>query len=183
MRDVSQDFVEELSGAEIRPFLLFRGEFETGEVRLWTGIGTLTYDAEEYTGLGTLVSVTPLEETTDIRANGWSITLTGVPQENISLAIDETRQGASGRLYLGLMAEDGAVLDVSRLGMGKLDVPTISEEEDNATIQITYESDLRDLERPRETRYTNEAQQARFPGDKGFEHVAGLQQAEIVWGR
>ena len=37
------------------------------------------------------------------------------------------------------------------------------------------------LERPAERRYTDNDQQAEFPGDKGFELVAELQAAEIIW--
>lgn len=183
MRPVNQEFLDALKEREIRPIILFKGAFESGDVRVWTGLGSLTYNNEEYTGLGTLVGVEAPEETAQVRATGWSVSLSGVSPESVSLAIDESPQGAKGELFFGLLDDDGDILDVTRIGLGKLDVPTIEDSADTARINITYESDLIDLERPRETRYTNESQQARFPGDKGFEHVADLQQKEVAWGR
>lgn len=183
MREATEAFQEELRKRALTPFLLFEGDFASGDVRLWTGYGTLEWDSREWTGAGTLLNVSAIEETTEVRANGWTVSLSGVSQEAVSLAIDEAQQGNKGTIYLGLMDEDDEVVDVVRVGKGKLDVPSLEEDSDTATISISYESDLVDLERPREARYTNESQQARFPGDKGFEHVAGLQQKDVTWGR
>jgi len=183
VRDIDPALQEELQSRELTPFLLYEGEFETGTVRLWTGIGTLEHDSVEWTGAGTWLSMSTIEEATEIRATGWSVSLSGVSQEAISLAIDEAQQGAKGTIYFGCLNDDLDVVAVTRIGRGKLDVPTAEEDGEEAVIQVSYESDLVALERPRETRYTNESQQARFPGDKFFEHVSGLQQADITWGR
>jgi hypothetical protein len=66
---------------------------------------------------------------------------------------------------------------------GRLDVPAIEDGEDTATIAISYESELIDLERARERRYTPEDQAIDYPGDLGFAYVAALQDAQITWGR
>jgi hypothetical protein len=50
-------------------------------------------------------------------------------------------------------------------------------------VSISYESRLIDLERSRESRYTNEDQQRAFPGDRGFEFVPSLQDLSLTWGR
>lgn len=49
-------------------------------------------------------------------------------------------------------------------------------------IELMYEDRLVDLERPRERRYTHEDQQIRLVGDKGFDQVPELQDAQDTWG-
>lgn len=66
---------------------------------------------------------------------------------------------------------------------GKLDVPSIQEGGDTSTITLSYESRLIDLQRSRESRYTNEDQQRAFAGDLGCEFVASLQEKQITWGK
>ena len=59
---------------------------------------------------------------------------------------------------------------------------TISDGGDTATIKLTAESRLIDLDRSRERRFTSEDQKIEFPDDKGLEYVDDLQDKEIVWG-
>jgi hypothetical protein len=65
----------------------------------------------------------------------------------------------------------------------RMDQMTLDEGPETCTIQLTVENILVDLERPRVARYTNNDQQSRFPGDRGFEFVESLQTKEIFWGR
>ena len=63
-----------------------------------------------------------------------------------------------------------------------MDVMSIQESGEQATINITGESRLIDLEIARERRYTSEDQKIDFPDDKGLEFVADLQDKQIIWG-
>ena len=65
---------------------------------------------------------------------------------------------------------------------GQMDLMTISDGGDTATIKLTAESRLIDLDRSRERRFTSEDQKIEFPDDKGLEYVDDLQDKEIVWG-
>jgi hypothetical protein len=64
-----------------------------------------------------------------------------------------------------------------------MDVMTIQEDGQSATITINVENVLIDLQRPRVRKYTNEEQLARYPNDKSLEMVASLQEKDIAWGR
>jgi hypothetical protein len=59
----------------------------------------------------------------------------------------------------------------------------MDEQAETATVSISYEGRLIDLERPRARRYTHDDQQIDFPGDRGFEYVPTLQEWNGVWGR
>lgn len=183
-RDVTAAFSTALGASVVAPILLFEGVFSTGTVRLWTGHGDLTWDSKLWVGGGTLLGIAPVEETTDVVASGSSVSLSGVPSDLVQIAIEEARQGLPGRIWLGLLNDAGEVIvDPARAFTGRLDVPQITADGSSTRITITYESRLIDLNRPRELRYTDQSQQSLYPGDLGFEYVAGLQEAEVVWGR
>jgi hypothetical protein len=182
-RDLTNGVVAEVEAAELQPFLLFEGNFSTGTVRAWSGIGDLSWNGQTWVGTGTLLQVSQIQENAETVASGATITLSGVPTELISLALGSVRQGRAGKIYLGFFSSGSIVTDPVLVFEGKLDVPVIEEDGDTATIAIAYESRLIDLQKPRESRYTNEDQQRVYPGDLGFEFVPSLQEKTLNWGR
>lgn len=183
-RNLTAGVITEINAAELRPILLFQGDFTTGTVRAWSGYGDLSWNGQTWTGTGNLLTVSAIQEAAETVANGASITLSGIPSELISLALGSVRQGANGKIYLGFLTTANAVIsDPVLVFEGRLDVPIIEENGETATIAIAYESRLIDLERPRESRYTDQDQKRVYPGDRGFEFVAKLQDQVVVWGR
>ena len=182
-RSLSNDVVTEINAAEVHPFLLFQGEFISGTVRAWSGIGDLSWGGYTWTGTGTLLQISNVQETNEIAANGITASLTGVPLSMISLALGDCKQGAAGYVYLGFLDGASVMADPILLFEGRLDIPAIQEDAETATVSVTYESRLIDLERIRENRYTNEDQQRQFPGDVGLEFVPKLQDLAITWGK
>lgn len=182
MRDLTSAMQTEVGKAEVSPFLLFEGQFNTGMVRAWSGYGTLLWNGFEWTGTGTLLSVSSVTETNETSANGITVTLSGIPSNLISLALSEVKQGASGKVYLGMLDGQTVISNPILLFSGKLDIPSITDEGDFAEISITYENRLIDLERPRVRRYTPEDQRQLFPDDAGMDFVPSIQDRKVVWG-
>jgi hypothetical protein len=93
----------------------------------------------------------------------------------IAVALGACRQGLPGRLYLAMLNSAGQIVGTPYLAFsGRCDVPVIEDGAETATIAITYESKLIDLDRARERRYTDQDQQAEYPADTGFAFVAAL---------
>jgi hypothetical protein len=183
-RNATVDYLTALSSGELYPAIFFEGAFASGWVRIWTGSHDITWDDKLWTGAGALIGLGALEETSDVVASGTSVSLSGVPLDLISLAIEEARQGSPGRIWLALLTPEREVIaNPVQAFSGRLDVPEISEDGSTCTITISYESRLIDLNTPRNWRYTHESQQILFPGDRGFEHVTAIQDREITWGR
>lgn len=182
MRDLTSAMQTEVGKTEVAPFLMFEGEFINGKVRIWSGYGALIWNGFEWSGTGTLIQISSVTETNETSANGITVTLSGIPSELISLALAEVKQGASGKVYLGLLEGQNVINDPILLFSGKLDVPTISDDGETAVITISYESRLIDLERPRVNRYTPEDQKRLFPGDLGLDYVPSIQDKKITWG-
>lgn len=152
--------------------------------------GTITmdsaniYPAETYTGAGDLISVSGFAETSDLSAQGISLTLSGMDATIVQEARDEDYQGNQVRLRLGAFDEGGAPIDVPfEVFDGFMDVMTISDEGETSTVSLTAENKLIRLQRSNERRYTAEDQKIKHPTDKGFEFVTKIQQQEIQWGR
>lgn len=183
-RSVTAGLSAELTAASKSPVLLFEGVFASGTVRFWTGVGDLSWSGQTWTGAGSLIGISAVTETTEVRANGVTIQLQGIPSSLISLILGDARSGRAGKAYLAMLNGSGAIIADPYLAFeGRLDVPMIEDAGDSATISISYESELIDLERPRERRYTPEDQAIDYAGDLGFDYVASLQDAQIVWGR
>jgi hypothetical protein len=183
-RQLTTAFSDALGDPNVKPILIFEAEFASGTVRLWTGFGDLSWNGQTWTGGGNLLGVAPMEEVSGVVAAGATVSLSGVPANLISIAINEARQGLPGRAWFGLLNDAGQVIaDPAQMFVGRLDVPSIEADGATVVISITYENRLIDMDRPREFRYTDQSQRAIFPNDAGFNFVTSLQEAEIVWGR
>lgn len=171
-----------VTAGTVRPGVLFEGEFASGWLRLWSGIGDLVWSGNTYQGAGELLSVSAVSEGDDLASRGVQVSLTA-SASIVSAALGSARQGKPGRVYLGLFDAAGALVDDPVLLFeGRLDVPEIARGVDTCTVTIAYEDELVDLERPRIRRYTPEDQALDDATDRGFEFVTALQDLSVVWG-
>lgn len=143
----------------------------------------LTQAGEEWIGLGNLGSIEAVQEGASLQMYGCGLTLTGIPPEYISLALDEDYQGRACTIWLAPLSTDYQILaDPAIVFRGRMDTMDI-ELGETATITVTAESRLADWERPRVRRYNDEDQQSVHPGDRGMEFVQQMVSRELIWGR
>ena len=182
-RTLSADMVTEVTATQLAPILLANLQFST-PVYLWSGYGQLGFGGVTYLGIGTLGTISPVEETTDLAARGISMRLSGVPTANVALALTENYQGRACTILFGALSPTAGALISSPVTVfqGKMDVMQISDDGQSADITMTAESRLMDFKRPREIRYTDEEQQNLFAGDVGLEFVNDIQEKPIYWG-
>jgi len=168
----------------VRPALFFEGEFDSGTVRLWNGIGQITALSQTWDGGGELISVTPIEETYEVKATGFSVSLSGIPADKLDLALVEDYQNRTLTVYMGFINESNQLVDDPFvLTRGRMDVMSISQGAETITIQITCETRMIDFERPRRRTYSDQDQKLKYPNDRGFEFVNSIQEIQIEWGR
>jgi hypothetical protein len=156
--------------------------FSSGTLRFWTGYGELTANSETWTGSGLVMQISNSSENTDLSANGLSLTFSGLDTTVISFVLGENYRGRVATVYIGALV-DNSPTDLYQLWSGRMDTMQVVEGGQTATVQITIENILIDLERPRVRLYTDEEQKARYPGDNSLSKVAGLQETQIIWGR
>tara|TARA_R110002020_G_scaffold122066_11_gene277334 strand:+ start:861 stop:1493 length:633 start_codon:yes stop_codon:yes gene_type:complete len=205
-RDLSANTIEAINEDTVHPFFAVELMFDGDNVlRMWTGQGTLVLvDGTEWTGLGTLLNISTVEETSELAVKGATITLTGIPSEVISLALSQPYQGRVCNIYFGtfttgnilqensdyILLQDGSKIEVqstskglNSIFSGYMDQMNISESAETASIELSVENKLIDLERARVARFTSGYQKSIYPGDLGLDFVEDLQDRNISWGR
>jgi hypothetical protein len=186
-RALSASVITAIEAGTICPVIFCELEYDSGGspafLRLFTGVGQITWDSKVWTGGRDLLSISPIRETKNPEAIGFEVVLSGLPSANLALVLSALRKNKPGRLWLGFLDAAGAVIaDPYALRRGRFDIAPISRDGDSMTVRARYEDRLIDLERPRERRYTREDQQLRLAGDKGFDQVPELQDMQDVWG-
>jgi len=205
-RDLSTITIENIEANVVYPFfaveLLFDG---ANTLRMWTGQGTLVLeDGTQWVGLGTLLSISVIEETSEMAVKGATLTLTGVPSEVLSLALSQPYQGRVCNIYFGtfstgailqesgsfLLLQDGSKINIqdgstgfNQIFSGYMDQMNIQEDADTSTVSLIVENKLVDLERARVARFTSGYQKSIYPGDLGLDFIEDLQDKQIPWGR
>ncbi|WP_149537196.1 hypothetical protein [Siccirubricoccus phaeus] len=162
------------------PVVLVELDFASGPFRAWTGLGQLNWAGKVFEGVGSIGAVGEVEETVELRAVRLTLALSPVPQEVVDIALAERSfRLRPARLWGALLDAEGAfVADPFPLWAGLMDTMEVTDGAE-PRVGLTCESRLVDLERAEVRRYTDADQQAEYPGDRFFEYVPALQEAEI----
>ncbi len=162
------------------PVVLVELDFASGPFRAWTGLGQMNWAGKVFEGVGSIGAVGEVEETVELRAVRLTLALSPVPQEVVDIALAERSfRLRPARLWGALLDAEGAfVADPFPLWAGLMDTMEVTDGAE-PRVALTCESRLVDLERAEVRRYTDADQQAEYPGDRFFEYVPALQEAEI----
>ena len=126
-----------------------------------------------------------VKESSDLQAVGMTISLAGMDEEVIAAAFQVLRQGQICNVFIAPYSfSPGAGLLAAPycFFQGRVDVPTIDDSAETAVVSLSLENRLVDFERERVRFYDSLTQNTYFPGDKGFDFVAALQDQKIFWG-
>ncbi len=179
-----------LEDREGAPRWLVEIEFDSGTTRFWSGLGDLAALGVVWSGVGRLGKIEAISEISGAVATGVAMELSIMPTPEIPDAVDtflnialgETYQGRPCRVYQAqLNPTTGALIDDPFLRFrGYIDIMEDMEIPGGATIRVTAENRLIDLERPKKRTYTPEDQKEIYPNDTFFDGVVTLQRREIV---
>lgn len=179
-RDINSNIVNALDDDVVLPFFTLDLLFDDpNKLYFWSGIGDLSLDGNTYTGAGELLSISELRESSDIAAYGATLTLTGIDNSLISLALDEPYQGRRAIVKFGILSS--GVRYASTVFVGEMDQMNIIMGPETSTIELDVESRLVDLQRPRLRRYTDADHKSRYPNDDAFEFVTRIQNESLEW--
>lgn len=181
-RGIGSANVTQAEASTVRPVFFWYGDFASGEVRVCTHTQSITWGGQTWTGLGTFIGMEELRESGGIEAIGATFHLNGVPSTVLTKALEAGYRRRRCSLYLGFLDANDALVANPTEWRYLMDRMPIRDSGDDARISVQAESRLVDLQRPREVRMTDEAQQALFSGDRAFEYIVGLQTKEITVG-
>lgn len=181
-REITGDVSDELAAKVVRPIVAVELDFESGFVRMWSGVGPITINGQTYFGAGNMGKITPVKESAGFQANGATVGLAGIPTALLSVAFLERYQGRAATIYLAFVDDAGAIIaDPFVLFRGRMDTMTIEKSAETCTIALNVESRAIALKRTNERRWTDQDQKIDYPNDRGFEYVTSLADQEITW--
>ena len=204
MRNITPDMQAAFSGSNVQPAILADLVYDSQVLRLWSGVGILTFQGNDYLGGGNLLSISEIQESQSLEAKGMTATMTGIPSNLIATALLENQRGRPFRLYLGVvetrgyvqtedvdnvLTEDGSevlteneLIDMPyRVFNGLMDTMEIIDSGETSVINLNIESIMIIGQRDKVSRYTVEDQKKRFPDDKGLDFINSLQDKEVTW--
>ena len=182
----------------LNPIFFIEADFPspTGIIRVCTlGGQFFKWNANQWLGMGGALSINPVTETTDLRAQSYIV---GVNLFDGSW-FDPTKlgdyNGRSCKIWFGCfdssIAEDGAadtdprlIEDPYLLVDGLLDQEETEEDGKSGKLEFTIIDRLEVMNRKSELRYTHEHQAILHPSadDRGLEYIPEIQDKELKWG-
>lgn len=181
---VTSEVAELLAADHQIVFLAVKAEFDTETLHLWSGDTDLVIDGATYTGVGTLLNLSEIEESLELKSTNVNISLAGMDSTVLNLALSENYQNRNITVFTGyLSGGTDHVQGTLTLFKGRMTAMTIADDPSGATIMLNCENRLIDLQRPSNLRFTKESQKFIDSTDTCFSRVASLQDKEIVWGQ
>ena len=173
-----------LASTFVQPVTFAKLEFGNGTIYLHDSIGTITWSAQDWLGVGDFGAVDQVQEAEEISPFAVRLTLSGLDSNLSNQALTQDYFQKPATLYLGLLDASDVLIDTPlEIFRGTMDQLSISiGTDDNDAIQLTCESSLARFDIASNVLYTNETQQRNHTGDKFFEFcpkiAAGL---KVSW--
>lgn len=185
-----------LEGVVVQLDFLLKLEFEDTDtspptdatIRVWSGLGDITFSDEVYTGVGDLGQFENIKETSQLRSHTVAFTLSGVPSTTISDIFNFQYQGRPITLWMAITdttISPGFLNNPIIAFKGSMENAEIHEGREFSVIKVNAINNLANLEKAINRRFTPFDHRERLAvgvRDQGFDKVTRLQEQEIPWG-
>jgi len=179
-RSIPQLLLQALSEKVIYPIYAVEMFFDSGTLRLWTGLNDREIDEETYIGSRNgvpILSVDGVEESSDLSARNMSITLSGITGNMVQIALAEPYQNRRCKVYFG----DARVSEVVQIFGGFINTMSITDNGQTSEIRVEVDSTLVMMDRASNRRYTSEDHKSRYPNDTFFDYVRDIQDKKFTF--
>jgi len=180
-RSIDAATITALEQGVVKWLVLVKIEFDGGTIAFNSSLGDVDYGGDTYIGFGTLGSVSRIEESGELNPQKYNITLSGVNPAVLTAVLNEDYLNRTAICYIAALDDDNAIIGTP-INYFDAKVDSVSANfGKTANISIIARDKLADWNRATIERYTDQDQQARYPGDKGFEFVTEIANKEIIW--
>ncbi len=159
-------------------------DFSNGFVRVHSGAGPKKLFGNTYKGIGGFGRITAIEEKAELGATIVELTISGLDptEDNVNTVLTTNYRNRPATVYIAFIDPDGDIVeDPTILFRGFMDNAVVAQGKE-LSVTVRVNSIMADWDRAKISRYTNEEQQDRFPGDLGLEFVPQMVEKEIKWG-
>lgn len=181
-RDVSTALLTASQAAIVRPFMAVDLDYPDGNVRLSSLDKAVTFGGFTYYAVGGMGAVSQVEEGSENRSYGFTISLSGVPGTFNEYLRGQDVQGRLVTVYLGFVSADYSIIGYDVVTVGRMDTQDVQAGQ-TTSVTVQCESIQVDWERPRVRRCTDTDHRSRYPTDGFFKYVAALQNLDLRWGK
>lgn len=105
-RALSAALLAQIIANQLRPVVFYEGTFNSGTLRLWSGLTDISWNDVTWRGAGDLLSVSEVSESAEIRADGLTLSLSGLNDDIISAALGQG-QRLPGKVWIGALGREG----------------------------------------------------------------------------
>lgn len=172
------------AASTIHPVVFVKMRFDGGNVNLHTELGDIAFNGDTYNGVGKLGGIGAMEENSDLSRTPISLSLSGLPNDLITILLSEQYQGRLATIFLGYLDLSTRILVATPtiIYQGNMDTANFSIDQ-TFSISLSVESRFAAWETPLIRRYNNSDQQSRYPGDTGLEFITQAADKTIWWGQ
>ena len=185
-RGLSSSVITELATGNIAPVHLIDLNFSTPQYLTdcsFNLTSSISGSSRTYTASGHLLNIGNTQEGSTPIKNSFNLTLSGVDQSFISIALNENIINSTVQIYRAFLNSSNAIIsDPFLLFDGFIDQYSIEDDTTTANIGLNITSHWGNFEKVSGRRTSDTSQQRFFSGDKGFEFSA-LTVQDIRWGR
>lgn len=182
-RELTNDFLNKINADSLSPAIFIKFEFINGTVNLWTGYNEIAFNGEVFIGSANILNIEPIQETQEIKASSVSFRFNNLNSALTATALTENYQGRPVTMWFGVLNDNMQIISSPyQLFKGRIDVIHFNDNGENSDFIVQCESNLIDIRKVRERRYTDEDQKIEYESDKGLEFISKIQDIEINWG-
>ncbi len=182
-RDLVTAYQDEVDGLSLNPAIFVQFQFVDGNLNLWSGYNDIIWNSQIFVGSGNVLAVDRVEETQEFRATSVSFSLNGINSALIASALTANYQGRPAIMWFAVMDNSRNIIATPyQLFKGRMDIISFSDNGDTADFNIKCESNIIDIRKARERRYTPEDQKIDYEDDRGLDFIPKIQDIEIAWG-
>lgn len=183
-RDLEAAFQTETLAASLVPVFFAEMVWSGSTVRLWTGIGDITWGGNTWNGVGTFASLSEIRETADLYAAGFVLGLSGIPSDIVSKVYTEKHRGRAVTVYMGALNKStlALVADPDVIQSGFMESVSDTDDGQTASVSVRCESEGFHANQLRERRYTEHDQKQLHGDDWAMRHIAESFTKASDWG-
>ena len=181
-RGLSAPNSQESTAASLHETVLVSLAYST-PVYIHSGIGIISFDGNDYLGLGDLGAIGEAKESELLGPVPVLLSLSGLSSGATARALDSGTYGDVITIYNGYRDDDGTLVDDPWIiAGGTLEFSSIHMAADDNVISVTMQHDLAVLDETEGSKFSDEDQRQRWPADEGFEYVADNRAIRLRWG-
>lgn len=179
-RTIDSNTLRAMTRDDYRPVVLVEVVTPSLNIRLTSNTQDVTFDGDLYTA-GLLSGISEIPETTDLNDAQIAVSFSGIDAAIKAAVVAPDFINSKVTVRIQFFDQDWVASGDGLLYfIGSAASQNIASGQTSA-ITVSCKSRIASLSRPRSERYSDQEQQAQYPGDLGMQYASGLASKTIIW--